>query len=47
MKSASSRVQADIMWAKMMDLHQHVEHAQHVSIEATGRKIRLHYAFSI
>ena len=41
-KSTSSRVQADLMWAKMMELHQHV---QQYSKEATGRKIRRHCAY--
>jgi hypothetical protein len=36
-KSASSRVNSDLMMVKMMELHQHV---QQDSTEATGRKIR-------
>jgi hypothetical protein len=38
-KSTSSKVHADMMWLKMMELHQHV---QQDSTEATGRKIRRH-----
>jgi hypothetical protein len=41
-KSTSSKVQYDLMWAKMMELHQHV---QQDSTETTGRKIRRHFAF--
>jgi hypothetical protein len=36
-KSTASRVNYDLMWVKMMELHQHVQ--QDIT-EATGRKIR-------
>jgi hypothetical protein len=41
-KSTASRVNYDLMWVKMMELHQHVQ--QDIT-EATGRKIRRHCAF--
>ena len=41
-KSTSFRVHADFMWAKMKELHQHV---QQDSKEATWRKIRRHCAY--
>jgi hypothetical protein len=36
-KPTASKVNSDLMWLKMMELHQHV---QQDSTEATGRKIR-------
>ena len=42
-KSTSSRVNNDLMWVKMMELHPHV---QQDSTEATGRKIRRHCLFA-